>query len=300
MTQAQKKWSLLPLLQWSTDYLQEKGVPGNRLLVERLLAHVLQLSRVELYLRFDRPLSAEELATYKQLFKRILEHEPLQYVLGETEFMSLMFSVGTGVLIPRPETELLVETALAAGKVLAAHQDRIDVLDVGTGSGCIAISLAAYLDRAQLTAMDVSLEALQWTRKNVERHQLAQRIDIVQHDLLQAPPPPWQRKFDILVANPPYVRAQEYDLLAPEIRLYEPREALWAGDDGLIYYQRLALWAKEILKEQGQFFVEIGDGMAEAVLSLFRARGFHDITLQRDLADKERLVHTITRGEAHE
>jgi len=300
MTESQKKWTLLPLLQWSAEYLQQKGFTGSRLLAERLLAHVLQLSRVELYLRYDRPLSPDELAAFKGLFKRILAHEPLQYVLGETEFMSLVFAVGPGVLIPRPETELLVESALQAGRALAERQSVVDIIDVGTGSGCIAISLANYLEAAQVTAVDVSEAALQWARQNMEKHQLQERIEVLAADLLADPPAAWKNRFDMMVSNPPYVRDAEYPELAPEIRDYEPRQALCAGEKGLLYYERLAVWARQILKESGQFFIEIGDGMAEPVSFLFRKHGFHEIDMKRDLAGRERLIHTITRGEHYE
>lgn len=300
MTEPQKKWTLLPLLQWSAEYLQEKGFTGNRLLAERLLAHVLQLSRVELYLRYDRPLSPDELAAFKSLFKRILAHEPLQYVLGETEFMSLLFAVGPGVLIPRPETELLVESALQAGRELAERQSVVNILDAGTGSGCIAVALASYLEAAQVTAVDVSEAALQWARQNIEKHQLTDRIELISADLQTDPPAAWKNKFDMIVSNPPYVRDAEYPALAPEIKDHEPRQALCAGENGLLYYERLAVWARQILKENGPFFIEIGDGMAESVSSIFRKHGFHEIDMKRDLAGRERLIHTITRGEHYE
>ncbi|HNW58825.1 MAG TPA: peptide chain release factor N(5)-glutamine methyltransferase [bacterium] len=292
-------WSVLQLIQWSADYLSGKGFANGRLLAERLLAHVLQLRRVDLYLQFDRPLQAGELARYKSLFLRLAAHEPLQYLLGETEFMSLRIEVGPGVLIPRPETELLVEKALERARVMLTEQEGIRILDIGTGSGCIAIALASALPQAGLVAMDSSPAALDWARKNCAAHGLDGRMTLVEHDLAAPPLPEWPGSFDLVVANPPYIRRAEWAGLDPEIRDHEPRAALIGGDDGLEAYRSLAQGVPALLRRGGEAFVEIGDGMAEAVGGLFMA-GFAGVELFHDLAGKERLVHLFSPGGNHE
>jgi release factor glutamine methyltransferase len=288
------------MIQWSTEYLGEKGFENGRLLAERLLACVLKLRRVELYLQFDRPLTNEELARYKGLFLRLVAHEPLQYLLGETEFMSLPFLIGPGALIPRPETELLVEKALAQAQEFLEKQEQIRIADIGTGSGCIAVSLAHELPGARVVAIDVSADALKWAAKNSELNGVNDRLTLVQHDLAGAPATEWRGAFDLVVSNPPYIRSADWKGLAPEIRDHEPREALIGGEDGLDAYRRLAEWLPYLLKSDGHAFLEIGDGMALSTENLFREAGFQGSVFFHDLAGKERLVQLFSLGGTHE
>nr|HQI50404.1 peptide chain release factor N(5)-glutamine methyltransferase [bacterium] len=292
-------WTVLQLIQWSSEYLTGKGFTNGRLLSERLLAHLLQLRRVDLYVQFDRPLEAGELARYKALFLRLVAHEPLQYLLGETEFMSLRFLVGPGALIPRPETELLVEKALARARVMLQEQDALRIIDLGTGTGCIAIALAEALPQAAVTALDSSTAALKWARKNCELHGLAGRVTLLQQDLKAPLPPEWRGSFDLAVANPPYIRSADWQGLDPEIRDHEPHEALFGGEDGLDAYRSLAQQLPPLLRNGGEAFVEIGDGMAAVVGELFKP-GFQNVELFHDLAGKERLVHLFSPGGNHE
>lgn len=297
---AGKNWSLLEMIQWSSDYLAEKGFHNGRLLAERLLAHVLRLRRVDLYLQFDRPLAGAELAEYKALFLRLVAHEPLQYLLGETEFMSLPFRVGPGVLIPRPETELLVEKALARAEALLQQQEIVRIADLGTGSGCIAIALAHHLPAAQLLALDSSAAALKWAAENRELNGVTSRVRLKQHDLAQPPLPEWRALFDLVVANPPYVREAEWRELDPEVRDHEPKSALSGGADGLDVYRLLRQWVPFLLRESGEAFLEIGCGMGVEVIDLFTEAGFSGSALYEDLAGKERLVHLFSPGGIHE
>lgn len=293
-------WTLLRMIQWSTDYLTSRGFENGRLLSERLLAHVLDLRRVDLYLQFDRPLTPEELARYKRLFLRLVAHEPLQYLLGETEFMSLLFAVGPGVLIPRPETELLVEKALARAQVIAAREGAVHIIDLGTGSGCIAVSLAQAVAEASLVAVDLSAEALRWAEQNSTTHNVSDRVELVQHDFRNPPLPAWRGKFDLAVSNPPYIRNGDWQELAEEIRDHEPREALLGGEDGLDAYRSLAQVLPGLLKPDGEALIEFGDGMAAAVVALFKQAGFAGSELYSDLAGRERLVHLFSPGGDHE
>jgi release factor glutamine methyltransferase len=295
-----RSWTLLQMIQWSSDYLSEKGFENGRLLSERLLCHVLGLRRVDLYLQFDRPLTADELAQYKKLFVRLIAHEPLQYLLGESEFMSLSFRVGPGALIPRPETELLVEKALVRAKEILQQQAQIRIVDLGTGSGCIAITLAHEVPEARVTALDASPEALQWAALNCEEHGVNDRVTLVEHDFMQPLPNEWRGLYDLVVSNPPYIRSADWQVLAPEIRDHEPCEALIGGEDGLEAYRHLAEGLLFLLRRNGEAFVEIGHGMGESVGKIFAAVGLQGIELFDDLAGKERLVHLFSPGGTHE
>ncbi|NOY60279.1 MAG: peptide chain release factor N(5)-glutamine methyltransferase, partial [Calditrichaeota bacterium] len=182
--QKRQQWKLIGLLNWTADYLDQKGFENSRLEAERLLAHSLHIQRIDLYVNFDRPLIPDELAQFKSLLKRRLDHEPLQYIIGETEFYSLPIKVAPGVLIPRPETEVLVENALQIINDNFPQGKEINVLDVGTGSGNIAIAIAKNAVHARLTAIDISADALKIARQNAELNNVAEKINFLQHDAL--------------------------------------------------------------------------------------------------------------------
>ncbi|SDZ98311.1 [protein release factor]-glutamine N5-methyltransferase [Desulfuromusa kysingii] len=273
-------WTLLRLLRWVTTYFTEKGIDSPRLDAELLLAHTLQLDRVGLYLNYDRPLLAAELDKIRPLVKRRGQREPLQYLLGTTEFWSLEFVVTPAVLIPRADTEILVEEALN-------HTGpEGQLLDVGTGSGAIVISLASERPTWQMTGLDISSPALAVAQKNVARHQLEKRIELLQGDLAELP----QRQYDLIVSNPPYISRQEWDELMPEVRCFEPQLALLADNDGLECYQQLVTQAQTRLNAHGWLLVEIGYQQAEAVKSLFLAAGFKDVFVRKDYSGQPRVV----------
>ncbi|WP_321394412.1 peptide chain release factor N(5)-glutamine methyltransferase [uncultured Desulfuromusa sp.] len=273
-------WSLLRLLRWMTDYFSEKGIDNPRLDAELLLAHTLKLDRVGLYLNYDRPLLAAELDLIRPLVKRRGQREPLQYLLGSTEFWSLEFVVSPAVLIPRADTEVLVEEALSR----AGAEGQL--LDVGTGSGAIAISLATELSAWQMTGLDICPQALDIAQKNVEKHQLDKRVQLLQGDLAELP----RQHYDLIVSNPPYISSQEWDSLMPEVRCFEPRLALLAEQDGLDCYQKLVNQARSRLVSKGWLLVEIGYQQSAAVRSLFAAAGFKDIFVREDYSGQPRVV----------
>ena len=273
-------WTLLKLLRWTTEFFAGKAIDNPRLDAELLLAHVLKLDRVGLYLNYERPLNAAELDVIRPLVKRRGQREPLQYVIGNTEFWSLDFEVSPAVLIPRADTETLVEEALK--KAVSAGR----LLDVGTGSGAIAISCASELPNWQVTALDISDEALQVARRNAQKHHVAERMQFLHADLAELP----QQQYDLIVSNPPYIAADEWDSLMPEVRCFEPQSALLAGNNGLDCYQKLAAQAPTRLIPGGWLLVEIGYQQAPAVQQLFATAGLQDVFLRNDYAGQPRVV----------
>ncbi len=273
-------WTLLKLLRWTTDFFSGKGIDNPRLDAELLLAHVLKLDRVGLYLNYDRPLLAAELEAIRPLVKRRGQREPLQYLLGSTEFWSLNFKVTEAVLIPRADTEILVEEAIARAETKG------ELLDVGTGSGAIVISLASELPDWQMTGLDISTAALKIAQENLEKHQLTERVKLLQGDLAELP----AQRYDLIVSNPPYVAQQEWDELMPEVRCFEPPLALLAENEGLDCYQRLADQAASRLKPKGWLLVEIGYQQAEAVKTIFAAAGLINIFVREDYSGQPRVV----------
>ncbi|MCF6267351.1 MAG: peptide chain release factor N(5)-glutamine methyltransferase [Desulfuromusa sp.] len=273
-------WILLKLLRWMTNYFAEKGIDNPRLDAELLLAHVLQLDRVGLYLNYDRPLVTEELDIIRPLVKRRGQREPLQYLLGSTEFWSLEFIVTPDVLIPRADTEILVEETL--GRAESEGQ----LLDVGTGSGAIVISLARELPNWQMVGLDISAEALAIARKNLEKHQVADQVKLLQGDLAELP----VQQYDLIVSNPPYIAEKEWDELMPEVRCFEPQLALLAENNGLDCYQKLADQAISRLKSKGWLLVEVGYQQAEAVKKIFVASGLANLSVREDYSGQPRVV----------
>jgi len=274
-------WTLLRLLRWSTEYFAGKGVGNPRLDAELLLAHCLDLDRVGLYLNFDRPLSAAELDRIRPLIKRRGQREPLQYLIGRTEFWSLEFEVSPAVLIPRADTEILVEEALAR-----ADEPGL-LLDVGTGSGAIAISLATELPHWRIEGLDISVAALEVAKRNAVRHSVLDRVNLLEGDLADLP----QQQYDLIVSNPPYIAAAEWDELMPEVRCFEPQGALLAADEeGIDCYRKLATQAPSRLKMGGWLLVEIGCRQAGAVQKLFAESGLQDLFVRDDYAGNPRVV----------
>jgi release factor glutamine methyltransferase len=275
-----ESWTLLKLLRWTTDYFADKGVDNPRLDAELLLAHVLQLDRVGLYLNFERPLNAAELDVIRPLVKRRGQREPLQYLIGHTEFWSLRFEVTPAVLIPRADTEILVEEALNRAA------DTGNMLDVGTGSGAIAISLARELPDWQITGLDISTAALDVARRNAEKNEVGGQVQFLHGDLAELP----QQQYDLIVSNPPYIAQAEWDRLMPEVRCFEPQQALLAADNGLDCYRQLAGQAESRLRPGGWLLVEIGWQQAATVQQLFAAAGLQDIFVRDDYAGQPRVV----------
>jgi release factor glutamine methyltransferase len=254
-----KIWRVIDLLKWSKAYLADKGVASAQIEVEWLLRHVLNCSRIEIYLNHERPLNPEELATFKKLLLERSRGVPLQYVLGFTEFMGRRFLVNPDVLIPRPETEIVVERVLDWLKDIQIEKPA--VLDVGTGSGCIAVSIAAENKNCAVLALDISAKALAVARENASQNGVEQQIRFLQKDILQESP--GDCEFNIIVSNPPYVAGKYWDDLEALVRENEPEIALNPGKDGLIFYRRLSELANRHLSENGILAMEIGGDYQE-------------------------------------
>ncbi len=276
-----ERWTVIKILRWTADYFEGKGIDSGRLDAELLLADTLDLDRVGLYVNFDRPLTEQELTGFREKVRRRAEHEPVQYILGETEFWSLALQVGPEVLIPRPDTEVLVEEALQR------LNNPGSMIDVGTGSGAIAIAVAHERTAVEITAIDCSCQALEVARANAERHSLAGQITFREADLAALPPGP----YDLVVSNPPYISETEWAGLMPEVRDYEPRMALHGGADGLDAYRQLSRQALSVLKPGGWLLVEVGASQAAMVLELFEQAGLSELGVRKDYADIPRVVY---------
>lgn len=256
-------WTIKSLLTWTTDFLAKKGVESPRLEAQLLLGHVLGCARIELVARSDEEPAEGERARFKELIRRRVAGWPAAYLVGQREFYLLPFEVTPAVLIPRPDTEALVLEALNRLKGRPAAR----VLDLGTGSGCIAVSVAHRCKGAAVTAVDVSPDALAVARRNAERHSVADRVAFLAGDLFA--PLPAGAAFDLIVSNPPYVTPGELAGLAPEVRDHEPRVALDGGPDGLAFYRRIAAEAGRWLARGGAVLVEVGWTQEPAVRAIF-------------------------------
>lgn len=286
-------WTVGRLLQWTTDFLKQKGADSPRLDAEVLLAHALSRPRIMLYASFGEAAPEEARARFRDLVKRRGSGTPVAYLLGEKEFFSLAFEVTPATLVPRPETEaIVVETseAVAAmrktGEIAAGAVVRI--ADVGTGSGCLAVTIAKQIPEAVVTAIDISVDALAVAKRNAERHGVSDRATFVEGDLLapmQGEPP-----FDVIVSNPPYVSETEYQTLAREVREQEPRTALVGGPTGVETIARLVPQAFQCLRPNGRLIVELGPSIAEATRNLFHDSQWPEVAIRKDLAGLARIV----------
>lgn len=309
MTEPQ--WTILKLLRWTTGYFRDKGVSEPRASAEVLLAHTLGVSRLDLYLRYDQPLAPEELARFKALMLRRLKGEPVAYLTGHKEFWSLDFQVAPEVLIPRPETEILVQAARdAANEIIgkeAAEEGQQKTknrkpktvlwgLEIGIGSGAVVVSLAKELPQLTWLALDLSAPALARARENARCHGVAGRIRFVRGDLVSGLKP--ELRFALLVANLPYVPRAEWEQLPRDIKDYEPQQALLGGEDGLDLIRVLARQAHSYLQPGGCLALEVGAGQAEQVLELLRQTGAYEwLETLQDYQGMQRVIRA-RRGSA--
>jgi release factor glutamine methyltransferase len=282
-------WTVRELMKSAIEHLQRKGFEDARLNVELLLAHALELQRIQLYLHFDKPLKAEELKHFRDLYERRLNHEPVQYIIGSTSFMGLHFSVDTGVLIPRPETETLIEQVLLLYQSYPRDYP-VHILEIGTGSGNIAVSLAKFIRHAHIATLDVSAEALILAKKNAQFHAVEHRIQFHHGDVFEENDELFQMKYDLLVSNPPYVPKDEWEQLQPEIRDYEPSRAVTDGRDGMRFYQRIAALVPAVIKPGGYVAVEVGFGQAVLVAKELHLNGIEELRKVADLQGVDRVV----------
>ena len=275
-------WTIGSMLKWSEQYFGSHGAETPRLDAEVLLSHLLGEKRIYLYVHFDQPLTADELAKYKELVKRRTSGEPVAYICGEKEFMGLAFKVTPSVLVPQPDTETLVEAAIE--RLRGKNSPRI--ADICTGSGAIAIALAHYLPESSIVATDISADAVSIAKENAETLGLSERVQFFEGDLLA---PLTGETFDAIVSNPPYIPDADIESLPREVRA-EPRLALDGGADGLDFYRRLLGESATLLNDGGFLAVECGDTQAGAIAEMAASGGFGKEEIVRDLADKERVV----------
>ncbi|KYZ76320.1 protein-(glutamine-N5) methyltransferase, release factor-specific [Anaerosporomusa subterranea] len=281
-------WTIGEILQWTKQYFSGKGVDNPRLDAEVLLSHILHRDRLYLYVHYDQPLAPDELIAFRECVRKRAARIPVAYITGEREFFGLMFTVSADVLVPRPETELLVEAVLKRLESRPAPR----IVDLGTGSGAIAVSLLTQLPAATAVAIDISAAALVIAEENAKRHGLADRLELRQGDFWQ---PAAGMLFDAIVSNPPYIPADDVAALAPEVRT-EPVLALDGGKDGLDYYRRLLTDGYSHLAPGGFMAIEIGISQADAIRSLAEQSPFVIQEILLDYAGIERVVVLTGRG----
>jgi release factor glutamine methyltransferase len=320
--------TVLEAIQKSAEFLAKKGVEAPRLQTELLLAHLLKLPRMKLYLNFERTLTPAETSLLRDFIKRRGQHEPLQHITGSTSFCGLEIAVNRHALVPRPETELLAEFGwkflhqLSEGRVPraqnstenengASQSSALRVLDLGTGSGCIAIALAVKCPSAKVVATDVSPDALVLAKQNAGRHDTAERIEFLQSDgfaafhpegrVPRAPnikdengdsqsSPLRKMEFDLIISNPPYISSAEIATLQPEVRDFDPRAALDGGADGLDFYRLIAKSASVFLKPGGRVMLEFGDDQAGAIGEIFETEKWIVEAVKEDYSQRERIL----------
>ncbi len=277
--------TVLESINLSTEFLKKKGIESPRVNAELLLAKILNCKRLDLYLAFDRPLNEDETNLYREFIRRRSKYEPLQYITGSVEFYGLEFNVNPSVLIPRPETEIIVE------KIIEENRDKtnLKILDVGTGSGIIAVCLAKYLPDSKVTAVDLSNDALTAAKNNAGLNAVEDKIKFYQTDIFKDEIP--ESELDIIVSNPPYISNEEFPALQPELRIFEPRAALTDESDGLSFYRAIAKIGKHKLKECGKIYFEVAQYQSDKVKSILEEAGFKNIKCQKDYLNIERVVY---------
>ena len=297
--------TVLEAIQKSTEFLGKKNVESPRLQTELLLAHLLAMPRLKLYLNFARELTPAETDALRELIKRRGQREPLQHLTGTTSFCGHEITVNRHVLIPRPETELLAELGWQFLSTINSEQST--ALDFCTGSGCLAIAIAAKCPKAKIVATDISAEALALAQENAARNQLAEQIEFLAGDGFAALPVVGQAAclsssamhptgnlpvplFDLIVSNPPYIPSAEIDALEPEVRDFDPRLALDGGADGLDFYRMVAGQAKAFLKPAGKIMVEFGDGQAAAIKTIFTGEKWIVEAVREDYSQRARIL----------
>ncbi len=287
-------WTVGRLLQWTTDYLKRRGSETSRLDAEVLLAESLGCQRIQLYTAFDEVPPEDKLAAFRDLVRRRAEGTPVAYLVGRREFYSLSFAVSPAVLIPRPETEFVVIAVLDLAK-LQSYDSQIEVCDVGTGSGAIAVSIAKHLPGCRVTALDVSPDALEVAGRNAAAHGVDDRVELVQSDLLSALAA--DRQFDFIASNPPYVSEDEAKNLPESVKTHEPRQALVAGPRGTEIIERLVVEAAPRLRSGGHLLMEISPMIHRAVVEMIDAdHHFEPAPTIKDLAGLPRVAHAVRKG----
>lgn len=276
-------WTISSLLNWTVNYFKSKNIQSARLDAEVLLSHVLRQERIYLYVHFDEPMEQNELSKFREYVKKRAQHVPIAYIIGEREFMGLPFKVTKDTLIPRPDTEILVENVLNN----VDRDKEIEIVDIGTGSGAIILSLLVNLPKAQGKTVDISSKAIEVAKENAVNLQVNDRCEFFVGDLFA---PLNGSKFDLIVSNPPYIPQKDIVTLEDDVKEYEPVSALTDGGDGLSYYRRLLSEGKAYIKENGFIALEIGIYQSEDVKQIAMDNGWKNIKIIKDYAGIDRVV----------
>lgn len=289
-------WTVQRILQWTTTFLEEKEVESPRLEAELLLAHARGCQRIRLYTDFETPLTDDERSLMRGFVKRRANREPLAYITGKREFYGRDFHVGAGVLVPRPETETLVDVCLD----YIPNDSTTNVGEVGFGSGCISITLAKQRPRLSVAASDISSDAMKFAQQNLTLHELEDQIQLLAGDGYQPFTDAGLEPFDGIVSNPPYITTEEVSSLAPEVARHEPHTALVSGDDGLDLIRQLITQASDHLKPGGWMALELDPAQSESVAELFMADGFEEVRIHKDLGGQDRVVAATLKGDSQQ
>ncbi len=278
----EKTWTIIDVLNWGKSFFEEKDVDSPRLSMELILCHVLGLERIAIYTHFDKPLNSKELSDIKDDVLARVKGKPVQHIIGKTSFIDYEIKCSSDALIPRPETELLADWAIRD----YSYAKPENILDIGTGSGCVAIALAARFSDSKVFAIDISNDALKLAKVNAEHNKLTniyfKNVNILENTAQH-------NKFDIIVSNPPYIPLVEYEALDRVVRDFEPKISLTDGNDGMTFYRRYADIFRDMLTDNGSFYIEVGHNQAEQVSLLFKNKGYQ-VESRKDLAGIYRMI----------
>jgi len=277
--------TVLEAINLSEDYLKKYGVQSSRLNAELLLAEILNCRRLDLYLLYDRPLNDKEISSYREFIKRRSKREPLQYIVGHVEFYGIKLMVNASVLIPRPETEILVESIIKS----LNKKTQLRILDIGIGSGNISIALLKNLPEAKAVGIDISKDAIELAELNAKANDVLERLDLIQFNILDNDINIFE-KFDLIVSNPPYISESEFENLEPELKVFEPSNSLTDYSDGYKFYRTIISSSQVLLKPNGKLFFELGKGQHEQVKNLMISSGFRNICIIKDYSQIERVI----------
>lgn len=286
-------WTVKSLLHLGSNYLTSQGIENPKLTCELFLSHVLQCSRIDLHRCPDKSISSNESVQFRDYIERRCSREPAQYILGECEFMGLRLRVDPRVLIPRPETEILVQEVI---NIIKSQPVEIkNILDIGTGSGNIAISLAKFLPNCRINTIDVSYDALEMAWSNVRIHEVQHQVNLMHADFLGEDVRVLDGGYDVIVSNPPYISQIEFQKLEPEISNFEPAIATTDNSDGLTFFRAIAQKAQSLLQPEGFVFVEMAFDQKKAVEEIFQLSGFNEIGVILDYNKIERVLRATRR-----
>ena len=291
-------WTIGRILKWTENFFKEKGIESPRLDAEVLLGHVLEKERIYLYVHFDEPLQPQELADYREAIKQRIRRVPVAYIIGKREFMGLTFHVTEDTLVPRPDTEILVQAAIERLKKMSGAEEAhpVHFADIGTGTGAICLSVLHYLPQATADTVDISEAARKVAEENAEALDVKGRVTFYTGDLLaplasQDGAASGKARYDAILSNPPYIPDADIEGLAPEVRCKEPRTALSGGADGLDFYRRLVADSPALLKDDGFLAVEVGIHQAQDVAKMAAQSGsFARTEVIKDYGGIERVV----------